>query len=307
MTGVWCGLDYGITGTPDCRRVICHGEAGGWGARRAGRPCAGSAVLIDKTISRRFNEDLTLAPVRGYAVEYIPIMLAFLAALGAIVGNTWDKTQTGTNKLTSSGRYALALIVFSLIYSVASAYQQRDQKQAEELEKKKLGKIVASEISKSLGDLLSPFVALYRENKGGAYIPGKEITIGMMLDESALEAAQNTCLELRPKTFYTIPDSGTWSDIFRNDISSGITRIDKLVDRYGTKMNSDILDALHDLQANGYFSAYARPRMLRDSSTKSKKGDLPPCVIGQAIGSHKQYLNMLDRIEALNRPDTIVR
>lgn len=234
-------------------------------------------------------------------------MLAFAAALGAIVGNTWEKTQTGTRKLTSSGRYALALVVFSLIYSGVSTYQQRDQKQAEELEKKKIGKIVATEIDRSLANLLAPFKALYGENKGTDFIPEKEIAIEMMLDESALEAAQRTCLALRPKTFYTFPDSGTWNDIFRNDISSGLNRIDRLVDRYGMKMNADILDALHDLQANGYFGAYARPRVARDSTSEKTKGDLPPCVIGQAIGSHKQYLNMLNRIKQLNRADTVVR
>ncbi|MDZ4252597.1 MAG: hypothetical protein U1A72_08480 [Sulfuritalea sp.] len=233
-------------------------------------------------------------------MEYIPIILAFAAAIGAIVGNTWDKTQTGTRKLTSSGRYALALVVFSLIYSGVSAYQQRDQKQTEELDKKKIGKIVATEIDRSLVSLLAPFKALYGENKGTGYVPEKEITIEMMLEESALEAAQRTCLALRPKTFYSFPDSGTWNDIFRNDISSGLNRIDRLVDRYGIKMNADILDAIHDLQANGYFSGYARPRVVRDSAAEKTKGALPPCVIGQAIGSHKQYLNMLDRIKQLN-------
>lgn len=240
-------------------------------------------------------------------MEYIPIILAFSAALVAIVGNTWDKTQKGARKLTSSGRYALALVVFSLIYSGVSTYQQRDQKQAEELEKKKIGKIVATEIDRSLASLLAPFKALYGENKDAGFTPEREITIEMMLDESALEAAQRTCLALRPNTFYTFPDSGTWNDIFRNDISSGLTRIDRLVDRYGMKMNADILDALHDLQANGYFSVYAKPRVVRDSTSKKAKGALPPCVIGQAIGSHKQYLNMLNRIKKLNHADTLVR
>lgn len=232
-------------------------------------------------------------------MEYIPIILAFAAAIGAILGNTWDKTQTGVKKLTSSGRYALALVIFSLIYSGVSTYQQRDQKQTEELEKKKIGKIVATEIDRSLVSLLAPFKALYGENKGTGFVP---ISIEMMLDKNALEAAQNTCLALRPKTFYSFPDSGTWNDIFRNDISSGLNRIDRLVDRYGMKMNADILDALHDLQANGYFSSYARPRVVRKA-----KGSLPPCVIGQAIGTHKQYLNMLNKIEQLNHADTLVR
>ncbi len=240
-------------------------------------------------------------------MEYIPIILAFGAAIGAIVGNTWDKTQTGTRKLTSSGRYAFALVALSLICSVVSTYQQRDQKQTEELEKKKIGKIIETEIDSSLVSLLAPFKALYEENKGAGYVDKNEITIEMMLDENALEAAQRTCFALRPKTFHSYPDSGTWNDIFRNEISSGLNRIDQLVDRYGMKMNADILDALHDLQADRNFSGYARPSVVCGDAAEKTKGALTPCIFGQAIGSHKQYLNMLSKIAHINHADTLVR
>ncbi|STR45176.1 hypothetical protein [Iodobacter fluviatilis] len=240
-------------------------------------------------------------------MEYIQVILAFAAAIVAIVGTTWDKTQTGARKLTTPGRFTLALVVFSLIYSGVSTYQQREQKQTEELDKKKIDKIVSTEIDRSLISLLEPFKSLYGEYKGIGYVPEKEITIEMMLDESALDAAQHTCLALRPKTFDTFPDSGTWNDIFRANISSGLNRVDRLVDRYGIKMNADMLDALHDLQANGYFSGYARPRVVHEGTIEKTKGSLPPCVIGQAIGSHKEYLHMLNRIMHLNHVDTLVR
>lgn len=238
-------------------------------------------------------------------MEYIPIILAFASALVAITGNTWNKNEAGLRKLTASGRFTLALIVFSLIYSIASVYQQRDQKQREELEKMKLGKIISAEITRSLSAIESPFRSLYMENNGGKYISENEISLDLMLTEPMLEKAQRTCLELRPQTFYSIPDSGTWSDIFRSGISIGIGRLDRLVDRYGVSMSSEMLDAIHDLQVNGYFSwyAYSRPRERSVNKTRS----LPPCVIGQAIGSHKQYLTMLKRIESLNLSGTIVR
>lgn len=71
-------------------------------------------------------------------------------------------------------------------------------------------------------------------------------------------------------------------------------------------MNADILDALHDLQINGYFSGYARPRLVRNSNAEKSRSALPPCVIGQAIGSHKQYLTMLKRIESLNQAEALI-
>lgn len=239
-------------------------------------------------------------------MEYIPILLAFGASLAAIVGNTWDKNEVGLKKLTVPGRFALALVVSSLIYSLCSAYQQRDQKQREDLEKKKLGKIINTEISKSLDSIASPFRSLYIENSGGEYIPEKEISFDLMLTESMLEKAQRTCLELRPKTFHSIPDSGTWNDIFRSGITSGIGRLDRIVDRYGNSMSTVMLDAIHDLQVNGYFSGYAYIPRRRDSSEKPRD-NIPPCAIGQAIGTHKEYLTMLKRINSLNDSEKLVR
>lgn len=241
-------------------------------------------------------------------MEYIPVILAFASGISAIyIGgrwDTWDKKQIGIKKLTIPGWIALIFVISSLIYSLASTYRQREEKQIEEIERIKLGKIVAVEISRSLESLLSPFRALYTENKSGNY--ESEITIDMMLDDGMLKAAQDTCLELRPKTFLSFPDSGTWSDIFHRDITLGITRIDRLVNRYGMKMNADILDALQDIQVNGYFSGYVGRRVVRNSDTEKSWSVLPPCVIGQAIGSHKQYLTMLKRIESLNQAEALI-
>lgn len=239
-------------------------------------------------------------------MEYIPILLAFGAALAAIVGNTWDKNEIGLRKLTVSGRFTLALVVFSLIYSLCSAYQQRDQKQHEDLEKKKLAKIINAEISKSLDSIISPFRDLYIENNDGKYIPGKDISFDQMLTESMLEKAQHTCLELRPKTFYSIPDRGTWHDIFRSGISTGIGRLDRIVDRYGISMSAEMLDAIYDLQENGHFSGYAYIPRRRESSERSRDTMPSPCFIGQAIGVHKEYLTMLKRIDSLNKIEELI-
>lgn len=239
-------------------------------------------------------------------MDYIPIVLAFATALVAIIGNTWNKNETGIKKLTTSGRWTLALIAVSLVCSVALTYQQRDQKQREEIAKKTLGKIVNFELSKSLESITSPFRQLYIENAGGKYMPDKDISFDLMLAEPMLEKAQHTCLDLRPKTFYSFPDSGTWNDIFRRGITYGIDRLDRLVDRYGSSMNADVLDAIHDLQANGSFSSYANSRPIHQDS-KNNIDTLPPCSIGQVIGAQKQYLTMLKRIQSLNNSETLIR
>lgn len=239
-------------------------------------------------------------------MEYTPIIVGFASAVIAIIGNTWNNNAVGLKKLTIPGRLTFALVVVALIFSLFSTYQQRNEKQNQESDKKILGTIINTEIMKSLGAITSPFRALYIENTGGNYIPEKEITYDLMLSDLMIEKAQNTCLDLKPKTFSSVPDSSTWRDMFRSGITIGIDRLDRLIDRYGLSMNTEMLDAIHDLQVNGYLSGYAYTNIRRKTSPASRDS-LPPCVIGQAIGSHKQYLTMLKKIESLNASDKLVR
>lgn len=239
-------------------------------------------------------------------MEYFAIIVAFGSALAAIVGNTWDRNANGIDKLTWTGRVTLGCAVAALIVSGVLAHQQRDEKKTQEIEKKKLDMIISGEITRSLDAITSPFRSLYKENSGGKYIEEEKITYDLMLVDSMIEKAQDTCLELRPKTFYSFPDSGTWNDIFRTGITNGIGRLDRVVDRYGVSMNVEMLDAIQDLQVNGYFSRYAYTNPRRSSSDVSKDA-IPQCVIGQAVGSHKKYLTMLKRIEALNDGEKLVR
>lgn len=239
-------------------------------------------------------------------MDYIPIVLAFAIAFVAIIGGTWDKNRTGISKLTTPGRWGLFLISMSLVYSIVFAYQQRDREQVEELSRKTLGSIVSFELAKSIDSIASPFRALYIENTGGNYIPKEDISFDLMLAEPALGKAQDKCLELRPTTFSSYPDSGTWNDIFRQGITSGIDRLDRLVDRYGLSMNSSVLDAIHDLQVNGSFSSYAYFRPVSKKSQDSSEF-VPPCTIGQVVGAQKQYLDMLKRIHSLNDSKTLIR
>ncbi|MFB9038329.1 hypothetical protein [Xanthomonas arboricola] len=239
-------------------------------------------------------------------MDYFVIIVAFGSALAAIVGNTWDRNANGIDKLTCPGRVTLFFAVAALVGSGYLAYQQREEKKTQEIEKKKLGMIISGEITRSLDAITSPFRSLYIENNGGILIKEEKITYDQMLVDSMIEKAQDTCLELRPKTFYSFPDGGTWNDIFRSGITNGIVRLDQVVDRYGVSMNTEMLDAIQDLRVNGYFSRYAYTNPRRNSSHVSKDA-IPQCVIGQAIGSHKKYLTMLKRIDALNDGEKLVR
>ena len=105
------------------------------------------------------------------------------------------------------------------------------------------------------------------------------------------------CLELRPTSFISFPDSGTWHDIFELGIYNGISRMERLLDRYSHQMDSTLLQKAHDLVENGNFSGYAH---YRGYSKDEEVDEKYKCFAGQIVDTHKQYLNMIKEIYKAN-------
>ncbi|MFS2222330.1 hypothetical protein [Pantoea sp. B65] len=245
-------------------------------------------------------------------MEIFAVILTFLLGVVAIVGNTWDSSKSGADKLTTSGRWTAVLLLVSVLVSGYSAWDKYDKDQQAEQQKQQLGKIISTEITSSLNEIAEPFRELYIDNSTGDLTTDKKkISFDMLLNEAMLEKAQTTCLARRPKNVISFPDRGNWHEIFRQDISAGNARLSKIVDRYGVSMSSGMLDAINDLQVNGSFSGYANSSALdipaRQAAQADDKDIELQCAIGQPIGAYKQYLTMLKKIASLNQPDKLLK
>tara|TARA_R110001632_G_scaffold1368_8_gene5675 strand:- start:4246 stop:4971 length:726 start_codon:yes stop_codon:yes gene_type:complete len=241
-------------------------------------------------------------------MEYIPIMLAFFSACVAINGDTWNASESGIKKLTRIGWIALFLISITFIYSVTTVYSAREKKIEFETDKERISKIINFEITKSLRRILSPFRHIYADHSS-IYVPEEDITIQVLLEDINLKKAQGVCLQNRPKNIVTFPDSGTWNDIFRAKISSGIERLESLQNRYSQQMSSELLESIYHLVEDGHFSRYAwyRPIPISSEDTKNDKLISPTCIFSQMEGTHKEYLNMISRIYKANKSNVYQR
>lgn len=136
----------------------------------------------------------------------------------------------------------------------------------------------------------------------GVFVEQNDIPIEALLTKENLEKAQAICFADRPITFHSIPDSGTWGNIFRTHISFGVRRLERLLDRHSGTIDSRLIGAIHDLIERGYFSSYAYSKPVKD---KSKDPTLPYCLVGQAIGVHKKYLEMVDNVIKANHQQNV--
>src|SRR5258706_483671 len=66
-------------------------------------------------------------------ISYLAAIVAFLAALIALAGDTWDKMSLGRLKLTQTGRLASGLAILGLVVSLFMVHSSnRDARKASE-------------------------------------------------------------------------------------------------------------------------------------------------------------------------------
>ncbi len=239
-------------------------------------------------------------------MEYVPVVIAFVLALVALIGDTYCKDAHGAKRLTSLGWITLVLIGASFVYSLYAAYAQREAVAKKRAGTALVAKVVHDEVHEGLRALLPPFRQLYIDNKNLGYVPEDSITIEKMLAPGVVNKAINTCLDSRPKTFTTIPDSGTWNNIFRINITSGIDTLNNVVTQYGKYASPELISAIHTLEAKGDMSSYAH-WVPPKAAPIDAASPLPRCFVGWPIGAYKQYLNMLQALQDANNANSAAR
>lgn len=234
--------------------------------------------------------------------DYIPIIVAFGSGLLAIFGGTWDSTKSGFDRLTKTGRCTFFLLVASAIISVITTRHGIETKNRIKNHRNEIAIMVKDDIDISIDNLLYPFREVYIDINGGAFINLDEITIEMLLDDSFTSISERICLEDRPVHSYSIPDKGTWRDIFTAGISSGVTRLEQLRLLHSANINAEVMKSIRELLVNGPLTHFARSQYKPDVNTNSK---LPKCLISQGIGTHKEFISMIKKIHETSRRNVL--
>lgn len=228
-------------------------------------------------------------------MDYILVGLTVLAGVVAIRGDTWDATKKNLReRLTGTGKATLVVLIATGLLSTWKQYaDNREKADRDEAAKS----VINYEIDRSLADILKPFRAMYRDTKNLGYTPDDSITLSMLLSQESLKNLQSVCLDMRPKTFFSIPDAGTWDDILDSDIKSGVNRLKHLVDVYAQQMEPTLLIAVHQFLNSGAFNH----RAIDFERTALDGGNtVPKCFANPAADTYKSYLEKIRVITELN-------
>lgn len=220
------------------------------------------------------------------------ILFSAVLSVLALVGETWDSTQpTVLQKLTGLGKVTIVLIVFVTGISLCTTYQDNQKKMARE---KAVRSLITEQVDMSLDSILSPFRALYRDTHSTGYIDDNDVTFDLLLSPDTLQSFENVCLKLRPTTFYSVPDAGTWEDILQAGIGRGLLRLRRLVNTYAGQMDPTLQQRVHQLLDRGSFNHYAN---RVDGTNIEERQDVPRCFVAPTADTYRGYLETVRAID----------
>src|SRR5574341_1248547 len=105
--------------------------------------------------------------------DYIPSLVAFAAALVALVGKPkWDPKQRGLRRLTVAGRLTLALATIALLSSFALTWRAQQAADLRQTQQAKITRVAHTELRLALQDLSGWFVEVLWQAKLDTVRPG---------------------------------------------------------------------------------------------------------------------------------------
>src|SRR5258706_8703569 len=103
--------------------------------------------------------------------EYGAPLLAFIAALIALRGGTWNKRAKGIRRITRMGWFTLSLALLSCAVTIGQVYQDRAKSSALASERHRMKQLAYSRLGIALIEVLSPLALADQVNSGRAIVP----------------------------------------------------------------------------------------------------------------------------------------
>lgn len=111
-------------------------------------------------------------------VHYIPSIVAFAAALVALIGKPkWDPEKRGLRRLTVTGRLTLALATIALLSSFALTWRAQEAADLRRAQQEKITRVAHTELRLALQDLSGWFVEVLWQAKVDTVRPGYRVPI----------------------------------------------------------------------------------------------------------------------------------
>jgi hypothetical protein len=186
-------------------------------------------------------------------VAYLPALVAFVAALVAVVGAPkWDATKRGWQRLTRVGRLTLVLATFALLGSLVLTWRAQEAADSQRASRERVSLVAHTELRLALRQLSGPFYeVLFRE--ADVVPPEFGIVPANILDAKSRRLLAS--LDLNASSPAT-PAEGRplkWGEWFAESATTADGEISRVLQTYAAYLDADVLAAISDLRTSEFF------------------------------------------------------
>jgi hypothetical protein len=183
-------------------------------------------------------------------LDYLPSIVAFLAALAAIVGAPkWDPSKRGLQRLNTAGRVTLVVAAGAFVASVLTTWRSQPLHRAQMIA------AAHTELRVALKMLTEPFAdAFYHDSPPGYVDASGDIGPLDLAPPAVFDSRWRTAIaQLDLKQKIALDDAGRarWQ-VFQDAATSSAARIDRVLQLYGTYFDPEVLTLVLQLQSSEF-------------------------------------------------------
>jgi hypothetical protein len=212
------------------------------------------------------------------AVDFIPSIVAFAAALVALVGKPkWDSKKRGIRRLTVTGRLTLVLATIALFSSFGLTWRAQQAADLRRSQQEKITRVAHTELRLALQDLSGWFVEVLWQAKLDTVRPGYEgpHTSGLIFPQCMLNDGDRALIAAKLKV------QPGWKDRIKSSAITASGNIDRTLQIYAAYLNSEVLAAVSALRHSEFLFRIQRieEQPMLDVSP-GERSHFPPDAFG---------------------------
>ncbi len=231
------------------------------------------------------------------AADYIPSIVAFAAALVALVGKPkWDPEKRGLRRLTPAGRLTLALASIALLSSFALTWRAQQAADLRRIQQEKITRVAHTELRLALQDLSGWFVEVLWQAKLDTVVPGYQgpRTSGLIFPQCMLDDRDRAMIAAKLKA------QPGWRDSIKDAAIRSSAEIDRTLQIYAAYLSPDVLDAVSALRHSEFLFRIQRieEQPMLDVPP-GDRGHYPPDAFG-----YEQFWKLVAQLDGMLVRDT---
>jgi len=236
-------------------------------------------------------------------LDYIPIILAFAAAIVAIGGEKkMNPAKRGLRRLTKTGWAAFALAVVALLTGIATTWRSHVALEAQARQREILHSVADTEIRLALHTITQNFFLLLDDDAPDARFA---LVPPHVFDSKRIQAAQSIDIR-QPLPIFSPPTC--WAELLRSSADRGSQQLTQALQIYAPYLDPEVLALLSELRTSDFL--VLRLRGLDDYVSMNKQVDKlyfdfvdPPGMLDHMDTGYDHFWKIMSRLDTILKKD----